>query len=145
MVNLSQDEERYSRMHSFVIWLPLLVGRSAIFLFSFVIFALAGSGRCGAVSSRSGTLDGTFFDSADDTQLISLSFFRTFILTFALHEQQFGQLLLEKTNSSRFPGTAQACRKTGFALRAFHHGKLHICVACLRILPDRTPWRGGVS
>ena len=42
-------------MHSFVIWLPLLVGRRAIFLFFFVIFAVEGSGRCGAVSSRSGT------------------------------------------------------------------------------------------
>ena len=50
----------------FVVWLPPHVGRSAIFLFSFVILAAAG-GRCGAVSSRSGTLDGTLFDSADDT------------------------------------------------------------------------------
>ena len=42
-------------MHSFVIWLVLLVGRRATFLFFIVIFAFAGSGRCGAVSSRSGT------------------------------------------------------------------------------------------
>ena len=51
----------------FVVWLPPHVGRRATFLFSFVIFAFAGSGRCGAVSSVSGTLDGTLFDSADDT------------------------------------------------------------------------------
>ena len=67
MANSSPDEERYSRMHSFVIWLPLLVGRRAIFLFTFVIFAVEGSGRCGAVSSGSGTLDGTLLGSDDDT------------------------------------------------------------------------------
>ena len=40
-----------------VVWLPPLVGRRAIFLLSFVIFAFAGSGRRGVDSSGSGTLD----------------------------------------------------------------------------------------
>ena len=69
MVNWAQDEERYSRMSSFVNWLPPHVGRRVILLFSFVIFAFARSGRCGTVSSGSRTLDGTFFDSAYDTTL----------------------------------------------------------------------------
>ena len=45
MVKWTHDEERYSRMHSLVIWLSPLVGNRAIFLFSFVIFAFEGSGR----------------------------------------------------------------------------------------------------
>ena len=58
----------------FVIWLPPLVERRGIFLLSFVIFAFAGSGRCGAVSSMSGTLNRTLFDSADDTTHLAVFF-----------------------------------------------------------------------
>ena len=38
-----------------------------MYLFSVVIFAFIGDGRCGVVSSGSGTLDGTLLDSAEDT------------------------------------------------------------------------------
>ena len=44
-----------------VVLLPPPAGRRAIFLFSFGIFAFEGSGRGVAVSSTSGTLDGTLF------------------------------------------------------------------------------------
>ena len=58
----------------FAVWLPPHVGRRAILLFSFVILAFAAGGRCGAVSSRCGTLDGTLSDSADDrTHLVVFS------------------------------------------------------------------------
>ena len=65
-------------MHSLVIWLSPLVARRAFFLFSVVIFAFAGGGRCGVVSSGSGTLDGTLLDSAEDT---------THFVVFIPHEQ----------------------------------------------------------
>ena len=64
MVKWAHEEEIYSRMSSVVIWLPSHVGRRVILPLSFVIFAFAKHGGCGAVSSRSGTLDGTLFDSA---------------------------------------------------------------------------------
>ena len=74
MVKWTHDDEKFSRMHSFVIWLPPLDGRRAIFLFSFVIFAFEGGGCCVVVSSRSGTLDGTLLDSTADTTHFVLFF-----------------------------------------------------------------------
>ena len=80
------------------------------------------------------------------TQLISLSFFHTSNLTSALHEREIGQLFLGENKLLPFPvAPRKAFRKTGFALRAFHDENLHVCDACLRFLPDRTPRRGGVS
>ena len=43
------------------------------------------------------------FLTAPMTQLISLSFFRTCILTSALHDHQNGSFFCGKTNSTRFP------------------------------------------
>ena len=126
-------------MHSLVIWLSPLVGRRAIYLFSVVIFAFAGDGRCGVVSSGSGTLDGTLLDSAEDT---------THFVVFFPHEQ-FDIRLARARNWTTFFGEhkllpfpmalRKAFRKTGFALRAFHDENLHVCDACFRFLPDRTP------
>ena len=59
-------------MSSFVIWLPPHDGRRVKILFSFVIFAFAGSGCHGVVSSRYGTLEVFFFWTAPMAQLVSL-------------------------------------------------------------------------
>ena len=145
MVNSSQDEERYSRMHSLVIWLSPLVGRRAIYLFSVVISAFAGGGRYGVVSSGSGTLDGTLLDSAEDT---------THFVVFFPHEQfdirvaraRNWTTSLGKHKLLPFPmALRKAFRKTRFAIRAVQPENLHVCDACFRFLPDMTPWCGGVS
>ena len=138
MVNSSQDEESYSRMHSLVIWLPPLVGRRAMYLFSVVIFAFAGGGRCGAVSSRSGTLDGTLFDSADDTTHRAVLFLHVHFDIRVARAPKW-VIFCGKTNSRRFPWHRKAFRRIGFALRAFHDGNLHVCAAWLRFFTRQDP------
>ena len=131
-------------MRSWVIWLPPLVGRRAIFLFSFVIFAFAGGGRCGVVSSGSGTLDGTLLDSAGDTTHVVVFFHEQFDIRVA-RARNWTTFLGENKLLSFPVAPRKAFMKTGFALRAFHDENLHVCGACFRFSPDRTPWRGGVS
>ena len=76
-MNLSQDEERYSRRFSSCHLAATTCWKAChiSLLFSFVIFAFAGGGRCGVVSSGSGTLDGTLLDSAGDTTHLVVFFF----------------------------------------------------------------------
>ena len=138
-MNSSQDEESYSRMHSLVVWLPPLVGRRAMYLFSVVIFAFAGGGRCGALLQGLAHWMELFW-TALKTQIISLSFFRTCILTIRLARARNWTNFLGEHKLLPFPmALRKAFRKTGFALRAFQHKNLHVCVACLRFLPDRDP------
>ena len=98
-----------------------------MYLFSVVIFGFAGGGRCGAVSSGSGALDGTLLDSAEDT---------THFVVFFPHEQfdiriaraRNWTIFLGKHKLLPFPmALRKAFRKTGFALRAFHDENLHVC------------------
>ena len=86
------------------------------------------------------------FLAATMTQLISLSFLRTCILTCALHEHQNGTTFLgENKLVPFFMALRKAFRKTEFALRAIQPENLHVCDACLRFLPSRTKLHKGLS
>ena len=141
-----QDEERYSRMSSLVIWFPpqweacalcLRRWQTCLFLFSSVIYAVGGSGRYCAVSPRSCTLDGTLFDSACDTSHL--------VVFFSLHEHQIGPFFVGNKFVPMSMALCMPFRKTRFTLRLLQHEKNHVCAACFRLIPHRTTRRQEVS
>ena len=74
------------------------------------------------------------FLTADETTHFVV-FFRTCILTCAVHEHQNGSFFVENKLVPFHMALRNAFRKTRFAIRTVQHKKLHVRVACLRFFP----------